>query len=394
MITKMAKAENQLSINELELAVLHNKLDRVKDLIKMIPVTDSAIIYSALNNNVKMLQMLLEFSTYNYNLHVEGSLSEENYLWNIITILNINIKPPLNSLMQYSLNTLDTDLVEKLFNVGINIDDVLIGISNIEADTSGKIRYIIHHIMDHIDGVHFLTIRPEHIKNEKFLSNLDGFINPGALDSFPTDRPFTLKDLDHDTMFPLEYLYQDILSIVTKYDIPYLGICSGSQHLILHHGGTLGKVEGYTVNRESEYIAPHIAHFIPGTVSYFFTLSEEERFNMLDQCIFPEVSFPIYTSHNFSAVEHNLGGEVKVGAHSETGVIEAFSVGMNQIGIQFHLEYYYARDITAPNRQKFIIDNFLDIVKQRHDILHMFKNFSTIELTSRKKKQTYSYYSD
>ncbi|MFV9875981.1 MAG: hypothetical protein AB8U25_05995 [Rickettsiales endosymbiont of Dermacentor nuttalli] len=59
----------------------------------------------------------------------------------------------------------------------------------------------------------------------KILSSFDGFVNSGARDSFSVDKSFTLHDLDKKKMLPLEYSHQDILSIASKYNIPYLGVC-------------------------------------------------------------------------------------------------------------------------------------------------------------------------
>ncbi|MFV9875980.1 MAG: hypothetical protein AB8U25_06000 [Rickettsiales endosymbiont of Dermacentor nuttalli] len=95
----------------------------------------------------------------------------------------------------------------------------------------------------------------------------------------------------------------------------------------------LSKVEGYTVNKEIKVqnISLHILLILfPGQCALFFTLSEEEQFNMFDKYIFPEILFLIYTSHNFLAVEDNLGYRIKVDAKSETGVVEEFSFGLNQ----------------------------------------------------------------
>jgi len=38
-----------------------------------------------------------------------------------------------------------------------------------------------------------------------------------------------------------EKVYQEVITMSKKYDIPYLGICAGSQHLVLNNKGSLKK---------------------------------------------------------------------------------------------------------------------------------------------------------
>ncbi len=65
---------------------------------------------------------------------------------------------------------------------------------------------------------------------ESFLKQYDGFINPGAGDSFPKTPEFTKDDCSFS--MPLELNYQHILEFSGKNNIPYLGMCAGA---ILHY---------------------------------------------------------------------------------------------------------------------------------------------------------------
>jgi ankyrin repeat protein/gamma-glutamyl-gamma-aminobutyrate hydrolase PuuD len=293
-----------------------------------------------------------------------------------------NIELDVNKLFHLALKDKDIDLVEKSFMQGAEIKETIIGISNILGQWSGPVLSVAEEAMRKEENIYFLPIAAKHVANEKFISQFSGFINPGAMDSFPRDREFQLKDLDKSKMLSNEHLYQAVLDISNKYHIPYFGICSGSQHLILNHEGYLNRTPGYLGGN-------HKAHFIHGTIPYFLSLDENEQEKALSECVMPEVTFPISTAHNFAGVNGKIA-TLKLAAVSEEGVVESFSKGARQIGTQFHPEQYYfsSYDNYGPNRQKLIIDHFFEICKEhRHAINYAKENgISQEEMLSRIQK--------
>lgn len=146
-------------------------------------------------------------------------------------------------------------------------------------------------------------------------------------------------------MLENEKLYQAVLNVLNEFGTPYLGICSGAQHLILNKGGKLDVVD-------NKYEHDHRVTFIKGTFTHFAALTKAEQNEALEKCV-----FPVYRSHKYSGVQEQLG-DVKLGAVSKEGVVQAVASKTGQLGVQFHPEksYYEQTDI---NRNKLVVDNCL-----------------------------------
>jgi len=213
---------------------------------------------------------------------------------------------------------------------------------------SGKIK-------SHQNGYH-VEISLEIAQDEAIMQYFSGFINPGGVDSYPfDDMPFTLADMnEHDRIYH-EKVYQAVIMMAKKYDIPYLGICAGSQHLVLNSHGSL-KRSGHSDSTEITFSA--------GTIPHFLLLTEEEKANALSKCEFENIKLiDAYTAHHYAGYIENLGKGVKLAAISNDGISESYSLGANKIGVQFHPEMYYYRDVFGLeiNRYKQFLDNVFEI---------------------------------
>jgi ankyrin repeat protein/gamma-glutamyl-gamma-aminobutyrate hydrolase PuuD len=397
-----------------ELAILYavqsNNIDLINYFIsKGFPVTEEAIIEAA-GKNLSILTLLNEHINLNisdkalteaiknhrienvYYLLDKGLVPTshtlyyaERYGYEDLTILLVekyDLKVDHDIYFQAALEEKSTDEVERYVMQGAKIKAPIIGISNIYGEWSGPVLDVAEEIMNREGNIYFLPISNKHVANEEFVSQFSGFINPGAADSFPRNQEFQLKDLDKAKMLEKEHLYQAVLEISNKYHIPYLGICSGSQHLILNHEGYLNLAPGYTGGK-------HQAQFIYGTLPYFLALDETEQDLAINECIMPEVTFPISTAHNFAGVNEKLGS-VKLGATSEEGVVEAFSYGGYQLGFQFHPEnyYFYNYNEEGPNRQKLLLDHFFGISRTYNKAMNYAEshNISHEEMVMRLKE--------
>ncbi|MHC0448518.1 MAG: gamma-glutamyl-gamma-aminobutyrate hydrolase family protein, partial [Candidatus Lariskella arthropodorum] len=238
-----------------------------------------------------------------------------------------------------------TDLVQKLFHDNVPISGILLGVSNILGMWSSDVLEALKPFVHSNYGIYILPLSQAQQNDTEFLKEFSGFINPGAGDSFP-NVPFTLQDIQGETMLENEKLYQSVLNVSNEFGIPYLGICSGAQHLILNKGGKLDVVAKYELD--------HRVTFIKGTFPHFAALTKTEQNEALEKCVFPNVIFPVHRSHKYSGVQEQLG-DVKLGAVSKEGVVQAVASKTGQLGVQFHPENSYYEQ-TDTNRNKLIID--------------------------------------
>ena len=291
-------------------------------------------------------------------------------------------KDDLKDQLLFALARIDTAAVYRLNQQGANLKDfTIIGIANIKGEWSGNVESSLRAFMKINQGVYYLPLNSiEQVNDDDFIKHFSGLINPGADDSFPQDLSFNLRDLDATKMLDNEHLYQAIINQSSIFHIPYLGICSGSQHLVLFNNGTLKKIPGYIGGN-------HQANFIYGTVAYFMALSFEEQQKALEKCIFPQVSFRIYTRHNFAAQKEQLGS-LTLGAVSEAGIVQAHSKGTTQIGVQFHPENYYFDNRNKINRQKQFLDNFFNLAKKHNEIMKFSLEMNLLE------QEIYQYFND
>ena len=163
---------------------------------------------------------------------------------------------------------------------------------------------------------HLVTLEMIQRGGDKFITQFNGWINPGAGDSFPGGKAeFTLKDTPL-TMI-IEQTYQKVLEKTFEFNIPYLGMCAGAQHFALHHEGTLYPLEGYGQGH-------HHIHYLKGTLPYFMTLTKTQQQAALKSCEFPEVMVKGDTAHHYAAVTYKLGEDIQLGAISEDGVAMSY----------------------------------------------------------------------
>ena len=96
------------------------------------------------------------------------------------------------------------------------------------------------------------------------------------------------------------------------YKVPLLGMCAGAQQLVLNKGGTVEPLKGYNMGK-------HEITYIKGTIAYYMALTPEQKVEMLEDGVFPEISFKGDTAHHFAGVPGDIG-DLELGAVSEDGV--------------------------------------------------------------------------
>lgn len=231
----------------------------------------------------------------------------------------------------------------------------LIGLNNFDGQWTGNVAKVLEDkIKEHSNGF-IVNVSLEVAHDEEIMQHFSGFINPGNGDTYPSHgEPFTIEELDPDTMGYFEKVYQQIITIAKKYDIPYLGICAGAQHLVLNSQGSL-KQGGHGGDTK--------VSFYPGIIPHFLLLNQEEKAQALSQCKLNKIEFSdAYTEHRFAAYIDDLGLGIKLAAIAPDGIPEAYSLGANKIGSQFHPENrYYAENYPGFNRHKQFLDNIFGI---------------------------------
>jgi gamma-glutamyl-gamma-aminobutyrate hydrolase PuuD len=220
-------------------------------------------------------------------------------------------------------------LSNKLFTKEENYK--LIGFNNFVGEWS---RNIIDYIKNdsHI-GV--LPLDKADTEDKNFLSVFDGFVNPGAGDSFPKDQAFDLSYLNNGEIHQdHECAYQNVIDYAKEHSLPYLGLCNGAQHLILNNGGSIAKT---TTNHNR---VPHKLKVIPGSIIHFLAMNEQEQQLAISQGYFPEMEFSINTQHNYAGINGQIG-DLELGGLSDEGVVEAVAHKFYQVAFQFHPENMY-----------------------------------------------------
>ncbi len=228
----------------------------------------------------------------------------------------------------------DKELIKKLIDLGCFAkgDNIkLIGFSNYVGEWS---RNVIDYIKkDNEIGVVSLDLKDT--INEKFLSIFDGFINPGAGDTFPILEAFDLSYLNPKYYHKEhEYAYQNIINFAKVHSVPYLGLCNGAQHLILNNGGFIAKA------LTPHNLVPHTLKVEQGSIVHFLAMNEQEQELAITKGYFPDMEFLINTQHNFAGVNGRIGS-LELGGLSDEGVVEAVALKFHQVGFQFHPENMY-----------------------------------------------------
>lgn len=274
----------------------------------------------------------------------------------------------------YALENKNKAMVQWLIseNLFYKEDDIkIIGFNNYLGEWSGN---LINYASKGDKEIFILPLTKTDTENKDFLSVFDAFINPGAGDSFPGSNTFNLnagaeynihvllnmlisfisekidpksKNNAHtDDEFDIRYLsngephlahehaYQNVIKYALEHNIPYLGLCNGAQHLILHQGGYLARTA------VSHNHVPHTIDLIKGSITHFMAMNDEEQSLAIARGHFPELKFAINTQHKYAGVLGKIGS-LSLGGLSDANVVEAVAHSFFQVGFQFHPENLY-----------------------------------------------------
>jgi gamma-glutamyl-gamma-aminobutyrate hydrolase PuuD len=203
-------------------------------------------------------------------------------------------------------------------------------------------------IFEFIDPIHF-----------------DGFIIPGASDTYPKANKKFIDWASMHEPLPDEILYQKAYEIAERYQIPTFGICAGAQHLTLYRKGTVTKaVEGMeqlTLN--------------PFTWMHYMALSPESQKELLATCKAEAIVTDVARRHEYMPSINDLGEGVEL-AGTEDGVPLAFSRSFWNLATQYHPEFQYITYLrsmqngweTSPAQRYSVqmIDSFLEGCRSYH----------------------------
>jgi len=247
-------------------------------------------------------------------------------------------------------------------------NSMLVGVSNERDRWSPNVLTYLEDNLKNDKDAFLMFISKEISADESILSRLSGFINPGAGDSYPrNNQEFTFSDMDEAKWVDTEIIYQRIINIALKYDIPYLGICAGAQTLVLKQKGTLERVK-YHDSRNVDIKVK------AGTVPHFMGLMPEEKVTALKDCLLEDYTIKdAWVAHSYAAVEGKLGKDIILAGKSEFDVPEAYSLGVNKIGVQFHPEDEYGYGLDRSNRQQELIQTFFAFIEGRHKVIQSAK---------------------
>ncbi len=358
-------ASTNYGYTDLHLAIITDQFELARKLIKT-----GSEIYELNNNKISSLQL----AVYLYSKPGLSSFIEsiEHFINNVDVMLangqsiadRLITNPKLkNKVIAQSQDQLfyffkkDADL----FAPSKNSNKTYIAISHGDDFWSTGIWSAARLIINNHPGIIFHLVDQEAISNggEPFIKQFDAIINPGADDSFPRIASLTKEDCPFSR--ETESHYQNMLDLSSKLNIPYLGVCAGSQHLALYNGGSLTYLgDGQKSN--------NIINFIKGTLPYFLSLTKSQQIKALSDCDFPEITFTGFRAHKFAAIKEMLGNDMQLGAVSKDGVAMAY--GLNNgiaYATQYHPEYYYNEQNSNALNQNAWIDNFIEIANMHHN---------------------------
>ena len=185
------------------------------------------------------------------------------------------------------------------------------------------------------NNIGVISLSKSDTEDKELMAIFDGFINPGAGDTFPTSGEFNLNYLGKEySGSDHEYAYQNIINYVQEKSIPYLGLCNGAQHLILNK-------DGYIAMADIPHNGvPHTLKVEQGSIVQFLAMNADEQSIAVSQGYFPAMEFAINTQHNYAGVYGKIG-TLELGGVSDAGVVEAVANNFYQVGFQFHPENMY-----------------------------------------------------
>ena len=205
---------------------------------------------------------------------------------------------------------------------------------------------------------HLVDLETLHRGGDKFISQFDGWINPGGGDDYPRDREFDLSNWQSEMR--LIQTYQHVLNRTSNFSIPSLGICAGAQNLALYSGGSIYNLPGYSHGA-------HVIHFLEGTMSHFMAMNRDQQKAALKHCDFSSITIKGDTAHRFAASSYNLGS-LELGAISAAhGVAMAYSDKLS-FATQFHPEHHWAFiNESSHNHEREWLNNFILLSRLHHE---------------------------
>ncbi|RZI45986.1 hypothetical protein EDM53_04485 [Rickettsiales endosymbiont of Peranema trichophorum] len=241
-------------------------------------------------------------------------------------------------------------------------DKVHIGVSHGEGFWSTGVNTAARLITHHHSNVEFHLVTKKMIEEggDSFLDQFSAWINPGGGDSYPSGMlEFSKSEWSPD--ISIEHMYQLMLEKTSQLYIPYLGICAGAQHFVLHHNGYLHPLKGYAGGQ-------HTIIYKPGTLAHYQAMTKTQQLYALKTCEFPDIKFQGDTAHHFAAVPGKLGNNIQLGAISEDGISMSYA-HTNGIAFatQFHPEHHYQSEHYIVNNQKAWLDNFVSLAQMHYN---------------------------
>ncbi|HEY9776587.1 MAG TPA: gamma-glutamyl-gamma-aminobutyrate hydrolase family protein [Planktothrix sp.] len=162
------------------------------------------------------------------------------------------------------------------------------------------------------------------------LKRVDGIMCIGGLDYNPQmygQKPEPSVDLIDEQRN--DYDYSLARTVINKTNLPFLGICAGSQILNIGLGGTL--IQDIPTDHKSETVVKHRGE---GFTTHMVNLENGSKLFK----IYGKTQLNVPTSHH-QAVD-KLGTGLKVAAHADDGITEAVELPGDRfvIGVQWHPE--------------------------------------------------------
>jgi anthranilate/para-aminobenzoate synthase component II len=330
-----------------------------------------------------------EFGVNKISLITLGNIANEEKFLEIVKIAHekeiFSLKQPISGTNDYPLdliinNYLDPDSYfidlaggtlykfKKPENVkieSINTDRISIAISHGNSFWSTGIFSATHFLQKQNPDIDFYLVTPQVIDQLGIdvFSTFDGWINPGAGDSYPKDKKEFSK-ADWKPEIDTEYIYQNVLGNATIYGLPTLGMCAGAQNLVLHHGGYIKPITGYSYGQHDITLQKN------SPLSYL-TLNHEEREEFHKIGHMPTIKFKGDTAHHFVAVNSKLPVGFSLGAVSEhneaMGYCDASGI---HCATQFHPENK-ANALNAQtnmmDRQIQLLNGFIELARMNHN---------------------------
>ena len=362
---EIPKKSNRYGYTDLHLAIITDQFELARELVKT-----GSEIYELNHNNISSLQL----AVYLYSKPGISSFIEsiEHFINDVDVMVangqSIADRLITNSKLKNKIIAQSQDQLfyffkkdADLFSPSKNPNKTYIAISHGDDFWSTGIWSAARLIMKNHPRAIFHLVNQEAISNggDQFIKQFDAIINPGADDSFPRIAKFTKEDCPFSRETELHY--QNMLDLSSKLNIPYLGICAGSQHLALYNGGSLTYLgDGQKSN--------NMINFIKGTLPYFLSLTKNQQIKTLSDCDFPEITFTGFRAHKFAAIKEILGNNMQLGAVSKDEIAMAY--GLNNgiaYATQYHPEYHYNEQNSNALNQNAWIDNFIEIANMHHD---------------------------